>query len=747
MHLPPATLAQLFWNPALPVAAVLAAALLFVAAAIWAWRGLAARFGARRAWPILAARGALFTLLLLALLDPVWRQSVAGQEPRRVVVLTDASASMDVRDAPGGTARAERARQFVARARDALPRATRVEERRFDAALWPAEATAAAARGPSEEPPGTDIGAALSETAARLETPDTAAVLLLTDGGDETVEPVRMPAAPLLILGVGGDGRPWPNLAVAQVEAPDAVEKESTFTIAADITATGPPALRAGQEAAAVDLLRRDGASWRPVERRTADLRNGRGRVTFTASCAEPGAADFRVAVAPAAGEWSALDNRRTLGVDVRRKTLGVLYFSRRLGADLKMLRQELGGDPAVSFCALYRSTGERYTVQMPPPGAAAMGEEELRRGFPGDAERLRRFDCLLLGSFPAHEWAAAEMRAVLQFVEQGGGLILLGGDDSFDGGGYFDSPLQPLLPWRGAGGGSSLQRGTFTVSVPAAAEQDPAVAGLRDALGGGDGATAVLTVTSLNVPGDPVAGAQTLLEAAGGGRKAPLVLSHRYGRGRILTVASNTTWLWAREPGAAAAFYRRFWRQAVRAACGQTEGGRVLQVVWSKPVYRPGESAVATVRAPGVTDARLRAVLDGASGSRPLPVTAGEDGAWRVEWPVEARGVWNVQMTAERGGETLETYRRVLSVAPLPDEGSRLARPDAELDRLAARGHGVYAREQDAGALLDRLAACVQPAARIVPRSVVSDGPWFALAAVLAAVAELVARRRLNLL
>jgi len=745
-------MAQLAWNPLWPVTAVLVLAALCAGAAWWSWRGLAARFGARRARPILVVRSLLFLLLVIALLDPVLRRTVTQSGERQLLVLQDVSASMSVRDT-GGETRAERARRLAARIRERAPSGVRVQVRTFETGLLAGDAAAAGTDKQAAEAAGTDVGATLIEAATRLETPDTAAVVLLTDGGDEPIQPVKLPVAPLIVLGMGSDGRSWRNVAVAQVEAPEVVEKDVAFTITADLAATGPSAFLDGLDHLGVSLLRRqEGGTWAPLDRRAVDLRRGRGRVTFSATCTEPGTTVYRVAAEPAPGELSTLDNRRTLRVEARRKLLDVLYFSRRLGADIKMLRQELGTDPGMTFTALYRSTGERYTVQAPPEGAVVVGEKELAKGFPTDLERLRRFDCLMLGSFPAHEWSADEMQAVLRFVEAGGGIILLGGDESFDGGGYAVSPLQPLLPWRCAGSASSLQRGVFPVSLPAAAEQHPAVAGLREVLVSGEtnGAPAALTVASVNTPGDPLPGAEVLLEAVVAGRKVPLALEHRVGRGRILTVASNTTWLWARDAGAAAAFYRRFWRQAVRAACGQAEGGRVLQVTWNKTLFRPGERAVAAVRAPGAGDVKLRATVTGTEGSRPLTVGAGaEPAAWQVEWPVEARGVWTVQITAERGGETLEVYRKVLNVAPWPDEGSHLARQDAELERLAASGRGIYVREEDAsaGALDAALAAYLRPALRVEARALVSDGPCFALMLVALVMTELALRRRLNLL
>jgi uncharacterized membrane protein len=758
LNLPPSSfhldgtpaLAVLFWNPALPLVLVCAIVALLVAAFVYAYRRLTARFGRRRAWPVLAARGVLFLLLLVALVDPVVRRLTRPDDARRVLVLMDDSASMGVSD--GQVARRQRARAALASLRESLPARVHLDVRLFADRLTgqapdsaSAGATPAAPAANAAEPVGTDIGAVLDEAAERAESDDVAAVVLLSDGGDEPIRAPKLPRAPLAVVGFGEDGSRWSNVAVKQVVAPESVEKQAAFTVEVDLTASGPAAFLQRQEQVSVVLLRQDGARWTPLATQWAKLAGGRARVAFETRCEEPGQVLFRVQAATVPGELSPLDNRRTFPVDVRREALDVLYYSRRLGADLKMLRQELGTDPALTFTALYRTLGERFTVQ----GTQVATEEELTRGFPTDPERLRRFDCIILGSFPAHEWSAEEMKVLLAFVEQGGGLVWLGGEESFDGGGYGFTPLQPLLPWELAGGESSLQRGSFAVSVPSLAAGQPAVAGLRELLAetGTNGLARTPSVSSINAPAALRAGSEVLMEAELPGRRAALVILHRYGKGRIVTVASNTTWQWARESGASAQFYRRFWRQAVRAVCGQSEGGRVLQVTWNKNLYRPGDPVVAGVRLGETAGVQLKASLSGPGGTVPLPVNAaGSPEAWQVEWVLRSRGAGTFVLTAERGGEVIETYRRTIPVAPLPDEGSRLACNTAELGRLGGKGSGFYLPEEQAGELATRLATLVQPASRTDTRSVVSGSPWFLAAVLIAALAELAFRRRLNL-
>ncbi len=61
---------------------------------------------------------------------------------------------------------------------------------------------------------------------------------------------------------------------------------------------------------------------------------------------------------------------------------------------------------------------------------------------------RLSGASALLINNVPAHRVPAEFLEAVPFFVQgQGGGLVMFGGEGSFGSGGYFDSPIDPLLP------------------------------------------------------------------------------------------------------------------------------------------------------------------------------------------------------------------------------------------------------------------------------------------------------------
>jgi Mg-chelatase subunit ChlD/uncharacterized membrane protein len=62
--------------------------------------------------------------------------------------------------------------------------------------------------------------------------------------------------------------------------------------------------------------------------------------------------------------------------------------------------------------------------------------------------DSLERYRTVILENVPARDFGRLKMERLTQFVEDlGGGLMLTGGERSFGTGGYFKSPLDPVLP------------------------------------------------------------------------------------------------------------------------------------------------------------------------------------------------------------------------------------------------------------------------------------------------------------
>jgi len=69
-------------------------------------------------------------------------------------------------------------------------------------------------------------------------------------------------------------------------------------------------------------------------------------------------------------------------------------------------------------------------------------------RDVPSNPVELQAYDLIILQNVPAEEVPGAQQQQLAQYVQDfGGGLIMVGGYDSFGAGGWINTPLDPLMP------------------------------------------------------------------------------------------------------------------------------------------------------------------------------------------------------------------------------------------------------------------------------------------------------------
>ncbi|MDR3182278.1 MAG: VWA domain-containing protein [Planctomycetaceae bacterium] len=87
---------------------------------------------------------------------------------------------------------------------------------------------------------------------------------------------------------------------------------------------------------------------------------------------------------------------------------------------------------------------------------AAALKEQDIAadirppEAMTGTLQLLDQYDAVILGDVPATAFSLQQMNLFRQYVsELGGGLMMLGGDQSFGLGGYYKTPIEEILPVR----------------------------------------------------------------------------------------------------------------------------------------------------------------------------------------------------------------------------------------------------------------------------------------------------------
>ena len=692
------------------------------------------RHGRANGWILLLPKILIVALIVIALLDPDIKLSNWNATPAKVVILQDISSSMDLRD-DGSSTRNERAANLIKQLEASAPPSIHFEVLPFDTALHPADYIPKTG---TER--GTDLASMFSAVGNQANLADADGLIVVTDGGDETIEPATLPSMPLAIVGVGAPPDAWNDIGIGSVAAPASVEEKSQFDLEADLYAR--PGTHEDLGTLKVTLEEGHDKSWTEVQTQTVDLSSLHAAVVFHVQVNGTGAQRYRVRLPELPGELTYANNTRVVNVQVQQRALHVLYFTQELGVDYKYLRTELGADSGVIFTAMYRVLEDQFTVQ-----GDRTGFQDLAQGFPVRDDVLKRYDCVILGSFNASQFSDAQQQTLARYVENGGALILLGGESSFGRGGYADSKLAPLMPWIIRNDEPELMTGNFPVTVSPAGSAVEFTAGLREDLSASGGASLI----SLNEPGDLRPGAVALLDAAVSNHTEPVVAWQRYGKGQVLGIATNTMWKWAASGSGTRALYGRFWRQAVRGLTKKLEGGTLLGVHWNEEQYRPGEQAVVEVRqrtSSGAGPLRLAGTISGPGGDHDVDLAPvmGQADLYTAKIPLLQRGDYTFHLSAYAGSTLAEAYERALPVEPMLEEGASPELKEDYLRGIASRAKGVYTGEKDLAPVEAFLRGQVVSRQSIVTVPLVNFWNILPALVLVILVIEWFLRRRLNL-
>ncbi|HUU17919.1 MAG TPA: hypothetical protein VMW72_12265 [Sedimentisphaerales bacterium] len=720
------------------------------------------QYSAKEVMVLVVPKILIVLLLILAYFDPVWKVMQRPDENQKVLALVDTSSSMEVEDKVEGS-RGKRADGLL----EELTQELRSSFIDFDTLEFDSEVRTSASSVEQGQVRETDLGKCLVTIADKPDTSNYMSALLLTDGGDEVVQNVKLPEVPVYIAGVGSDPETWNDIAITRIETPEVVEEQSDFEVTAEVVARcASYAFATGAERVNVRVEAKDGQDWETRDSKLVDLTGARARVKFNLkSPSEMGMKKYRVRVETIDGELSELNNTRIFSIEVRKNTLSVLLFAQQLGWDFRQIYKEMSDDTSVALTTLFRVSSDRFIVR----GSRQKGDENLEAGFPSTKGLLGLYKCVIVGSFPATQWRQEQLQALVEYVREGGAVIFLGGEHSFGQGGYSRTVIEPLFPWRISAGEPKLETDQFTVNVPLSAANHSIVSETSRLISQSSGAT----IESINLTGSLRSGAINLLDASVGSRTVSVVALQRFGEGQTMGVATNTLWKWTQTSDVLKQAYGHFWRQSVRNLSQWEEGERFVGIKWDKKGYRPGEQASATIRVAGRYNPgqlHLKATLtphqlspsesrepapdlqrpgSGSIGAgQPVSVepVIGRENTFRAEMVFSKRAEYLFEVQAYVGEKLLESYEKTLVVGPGVNEGANLEVDHAFLDDLAMRSGGAYFRETDFENLVDTLRSRVMDYAVSMEIPLVQDKYIYILIFLGILILEWTMRRKMNL-
>lgn len=423
-----------------------------LAAATWGAAWLYRREGRGLGLGVRLTLTALRVLALLGvvamLLEPVMVFSKKEWQPANLLILTDISESMELRDAWQDQARAARLAELLKlkngptelRERSRLELARQLfqqklrqplaadgdrilRENDFTGRLLPA-ATAATQPDPTIDRTTTGIGAALREAIAAYRGQPLAGVLLITDGQSNTGEPPLKAAefaggegVPIVVLAAGTPEGPR-NARLTKLEASPVVFVRDNNQIKAIIESRG----LTGASAQVVLERRKEGGSWEEAGRQPITLgETGQLQsVTFDFAEPQPARLEFRATLTGAGSELTSDDNTAVAEVRVIRQKIKVLLIAGSTFPEVQFLRNTLLRDASVDLSSWLQAADAKYEH----PGASPI------RRLPATQTELNDYDCIVLYDPDPAAWPQDYPQMLTDFVAQaGGGLIYIAGE------------------------------------------------------------------------------------------------------------------------------------------------------------------------------------------------------------------------------------------------------------------------------------------------------------------------------
>jgi uncharacterized membrane protein len=527
-----------------------------------AWSQWRRTESAARVAVLTALRAAVLLPLVFLVARPVWvaREAARSAHPK-VTLLMDRSESMSL--AEHGQSRYEQALSF---AREKLLPALKSASQPAQAVLFaheaePADGDKLAATKPDGK--RTNLGGAIVQALANPMDPPLA-VIALTDGIANESEDNNRALTALLesgvpFIGVGfGSDIGAQTLSLRQVEAPALAPPKSAFNISADLEAINCESLPA------LDLLLlRDGQACQQKS-----VQPGKGsrmwlenfRVTEDAE----GIHNYEVRLVPPAVPTVKCVNvsgNATVRIS-NEKELRVLYIQGALTWDYKFIGMALHNDPTMKMTGLTRTSKQSIFRQ----NVESSGE--LVNGFPTTLEEIAPFRVIVLSNIRPSDLTPAQQEVLGRFCgELGGGILMMGGPETFDGS-WQGSRLEQLLPvvFATRGGVEGLDR-PFRIQLTEDALQQ-AVFQIADDRPARETWARLPTFTQYGRVDSAKPGAQVWARHPtdeGPNGKRILMASQHYGAGQSAIICIQNFWRWRLAKDSEPQQFDRFWRQLFR--------------------------------------------------------------------------------------------------------------------------------------------------------------------------------------
>lgn len=504
---------------------------------------------------------ALLVILLLAAGPRVIRQPERIEQDW-IVVLVDRSASMTVPDVAGIPDRQTRESQLSQALSAAWPSWSEVAKNRrilwlgFDATSYslPTQPnslpTLAAPEGRR-----TLLGQSLDEALRAVAARPVSGFVVLSDGrtfdhpARATLQRLAAERIPVYTVALGSESTP-PDIAISSIDAPAAAFTADLIPVTVSLSRAGPPKQ---PWAAGVELV--DTATGSVLDRRRIESSESAANVTLLAKPAEPGRASWAVRIAPESDDLSRDNNTAPVSLELIQRPIRVVYIDGYPRWEQRYIKSLLIRENSIRSSAVLLSADKRFTQE---------GSEQLE-AVPSTPEEWNQVDVLIVGDVRAELFSDEQLIQLREHVaKNAAGVLWIGGSGSTPWS-WRGRPLADLLPFTldsESADASVKPWNADVLLIPTAAATRLGLFRLGDAvdqpwppaLADPGAGWSSLRWSQRIAPGSLKPTAEVLAAArpidatptpTAPGESWPLVLTMRFGSGKVAYVATDETWRW----------------------------------------------------------------------------------------------------------------------------------------------------------------------------------------------------------
>jgi Mg-chelatase subunit ChlD len=247
--------------------------------------------------------------------------------------------------------------------------------------------------------------------------------LVIISDGNQTVGDIAVEAYRAKELGVKVSWRTFDQdktseIRVVGLTAPDDIKVGQPYEVTAEVWSTEPQS--------ATLMLQQDEFA-NPLEpSKRVDLREGKNLIKFKSDAKRAGATTYRLTLSKFEHDTEKANNAAVTTAPVKGRP-NILYV------EGGMIREP-------GSAGYFQRALEHENMDVTVRGPA---------GLPSSPKELEKFDLVVVSDVPAHLVGASQMSALDNYIHQGGGMIMAGGQDSFGSGGYQNTRMEQILPVR----------------------------------------------------------------------------------------------------------------------------------------------------------------------------------------------------------------------------------------------------------------------------------------------------------